>query len=161
MVLWALLLFYCSQILKLSGKNHLLLLGYGVMDLVFVITSTILFRMENAGILSIVLGSVIGMAAGAVCLCVILCLQRKTRPDALRGLAIPAGCCCACGLLAFGLDKLLFPHVVAVVTVISELIITLLLYWFLLLLLRCLRGQDFQYIPGGRLMRMLGKMFRL
>ena len=38
MVLWALLLFYCSQILKLSGKNHLLLLGYGVMDLVFVIT---------------------------------------------------------------------------------------------------------------------------
>lgn len=57
--------------------------------------------------------------------------------------------------------KLLFPHVVAVVTVISELIITLLLYWFLLLLLRCLRGQDFQYIPGGRLMRMLGKMFRL
>lgn len=44
-----LLLFYCSQILKLSGKNHLLLLGYGVMDLVFVITSTILFRMENAG----------------------------------------------------------------------------------------------------------------
>ena len=75
MVLWALLLFYCSQILKLSGKNHLLLLGYGVMDLVFVITSTILFRMENAGILSIVLGSVIGMAAGAVCLCVILCLQ--------------------------------------------------------------------------------------
>ena len=160
-VLWALLLFYCSQILKLSGKNHLLLLGYGVMDLVFVITSTILFRMENAGILSIVLGSVIGMAAGAVCLCVILCLQRKTRPDALRGLAIPAGCCCACGLLAFGLEKLLFPHVGAVVTVISELIITLLLYWFLLLLLRCLRGQDFQYIPGGRLMRMLGKMFRL
>lgn len=160
-VLWALLLFYCSQILKLSGKNHLLLLGYGVMDIVFVITSTILFRMENAGILSIVLGSAIGMAAGAVCLCVILCLQRKTRPDALRGLAIPAGCCCACGLLAFGLEKLLFPHVVAVVTVISELIITLLLYWFLLLLLRCLRGQDFQYIPGGRLMRMLGKMFRL
>lgn len=70
-------------------------------------------------------------------------------------------CCCACGLLAFGLEKLLFPHVGAVVTVISELIITLLLYWFLLLLLRCLRGQDFQYIPGGRLMRMLGKMFRL
>ena len=160
-VLWALLLFYCSQIFKLSGKNHLALLGYGVMDLVFVITSTVLFRMENAGILSIVLGSVIGMAAGAVCLCVILCLQRKTQPDALRGLAIPAGCCCACGLLAFGLEKLLFPHVGAVVTVISELIITLLLYWFLLLLLRCLRGQDFQYIPGGRLMRMLGKMFRL
>lgn len=79
------------------------------MDLVFVITSTILFRMENAGILSIVLGSVIGMAAGAVCLCVILCLQRKTRPDALRGLAIPAGCCCACGLLAFGLENCCSP----------------------------------------------------
>ena len=64
----------------------MVLLGYGVMDLVFVITSTVLFKMENAGILSIVLGSVIGMAAGAVCLCVILSLQRKTRPDALRGL---------------------------------------------------------------------------
>lgn len=160
-VLWFLLLFYCTQFLKLCGKNHLVLMGYGVMDLVFVIMTVVLLQMENAGIQSIVLAGIIGMAVGAVFLCVMLCLQRKTWPDGLRGLAIPAGCCCACGLLAFGLEKLLFPHVGALITVISELIITLLLYWFLLLLLRCLRGQDFQYIPGGRLMRMLGKMCRL
>ena len=161
LVLWALLLFYCTQLLKLSGKNHLVLMGYGVMDLVFFAAMIILLKMENAGVQSVVLGSVIGMAAGAVVLCVMLCLQKKTRPDALKGLAIPAGCCCACGLLAFGLEKILFPHLGALVTVILELLITLLLYWFLLLLLRCLRGQDFQYIPGGRLMRMLGKICRL
>ena len=107
------------------------------------------------------LGSVISMACGAVVLCVIVCRQMKTWPDALRSLAIPAGCSLACGLLAFGLEKIMLPHLGAVVTVLLELVITILLYWFLLIMLRCFKGSDFSYIPGGRLMRKLGKMLRL
>lgn len=160
-ILWLLLLLYCSEILKMTGKGYLVLAGYGIMDIVFVIAETVLLNLENAGSLSIVLGSVISMACGAVFLCVIVCLQMKTWPDALRSLAIPVGCSLACGLLAFGLEKILLPHLGAVVTILLELVITLLLYWFLLIMLRCFKGSDFSYIPCGRLMRKLGKILRL
>ena len=144
-----------------GGKGYLVLAGYGIMDIVFVIAETVLLNLENAGSLSIVLGSVISMACGAVFLCVIVCLQMKTWPDALRSLAIPVGCSLACGLLAFGLEKIMLPRLGAVVTVLLELVITLLLYWFLLIMLRCFKGSDFSYIPCGRLMRKLGKILRL
>ncbi len=160
-ILWMLLIMYCSEILKMKGKGYLVLAGYGIMDIVFVISATVLLNGENGSTLSIVLGIVIGLACGAVFLCVFSCLQMQTWPDLLRSLAIPAGCCLACGLLAFGLEKIMFPHLGAVVTVLLELVITLLLYWFLLILLRCFRGSDFSYISGGRLMRKLGKLFRL
>ena len=145
----------------MMGKGYLVLAGYGIMDIAFVIAETVLFNLEYAGSLSIVLGSVISMACGAVFLCVIVCLQMKTWTDALRGLAIPAGCCLACGLLAFGLEKIMLPNLGAVVTILLELVITLLLYWFLLIMLRCFKGADLSYIPCGRLMRKLGKMLRL
>ena len=161
LILWLLLIRYCSEILRMTGKGYLVLAGYGIMDIVFVIAETVLFNLDNAGSLSIVLGSVISMACGAVFLCVVVCLQMKTWPDAIRSLAIPAGCSLACGLLAFGLQKIMLPHLGAVVTVLLELVITLLLYWFLLMMLRCFKGSDFSYIPCGRLMRKLGKMFRL
>lgn len=161
LVLWLLLLGYCSEYLKMSGKNSLALLGYGIMDIVFIITDTILLNMGGMGILSVVIGSVAGTAAGAIALCVMVCIQCKTWPDGLRGLAIPAGSCCVCGLLAFGLEKILLPGLGAFVTVVLEFIITVVLYWFLLLLLRCLRGQDLTYISGGKWIRMLGKMCRL
>ncbi len=160
-ILWMLLILYCSEVLKMTGKGYLVLAGYGIMDIVFVIVATILLNGENAGILSIVLGGVIGMACGAVGLSVIACLQMQTWPDMLRSLAIPAGCSLACGLLAFGLEKIMLPHLGAVVTVVLELVITILLYWFLLILLRSFRGSDFSYISGGKLMRKLGKLFRL
>ena len=89
------------------------------------------------------------------------CLRMKTWPDLLRTLAIPAGSCCACGLLAFGLEKLCLPHLGALVTVLLGLVITGVIYWFLLLLLRSFRGQDLTYVPGGKLFRMLGKALRL
>ena len=162
-VLWALLLFYCSQILKLSGKNHLLLLGYGVMDIVFVITSTILFRMENAGILSIVLRECHRNGCRrCVSVCYIMSAEedpaRRTQGTGNSGrlLFVPAVCwhsvwknclfppCGSSGNGDFGTDH----YVVAV----------------LVSFCYCLRlsaGTGFSIYSRRRLMRMLGKMFRL
>lgn len=158
--LWLLLLFYFAQILEIRGERHLVFAGYGILDIVSIISLLVLLNtgnMTTAPALSIVLGT----AAGAVTLGILACLRMKTWPDPLRTLAIPAGGCCVCGLLAFGLEKIFLPHLGAVVTVLLELVITGLAYWFLLLILRCFRGQDFAYIPGGRLFRAFGKMFRL
>lgn len=82
-------------------------------------------------------------------------------PDLLRTLAIPTGSCCACGLLAFGLEKICLPHLGAMVTVLLELVITGAVYWFLLLMLRSFRGQDLNYVPGGKVLRAFGKTLRL
>ena len=92
---------------------------------------------------------------------ILACLRMKTWPDLLRTLAIPAGSCCACGLLAFGLEKICLPHLGAMVTVLLELVITGAVYWFLLLMLRSFRGQDLNYVPGGKVLRAFGKTLRL
>ena len=42
-----------------------------------------------------------------------------------------------------------------------ELVITGGVYWFLLLMLRSFRGQDLNYVPGGKFLRMFGKALRL
>ena len=160
LVLWLLLLFYFSNLLEMRSEKHLLFIGYGIMDIVSIVALVIFL---NAGNTSTVLplSLVLGTAAGSLILGVLTCLRMKTWPDLLRTLAIPAGSCCACGLLAFGLEKLCLPHLGALVTVLLGLVITGVIYWFLLLLLRSFRGQDLTYVPGGKLFRMLGKALRL
>lgn len=160
LLLWLLLMFYFSGILELRGEKHLIFAGYGILDIVSIISLVVLLNAGNTTT-ALSLGLVFGAAAGAVTLGILTCLRMKTWPDLLRALAIPAGSCCACGLLAFGLEKILLPHLGAVVTVLLELVITSLVYWFLLFVLRCFRGQDFAYISGGKFLRAFGKTFRL
>lgn len=160
LVLWILLLFYFSEILEIRGEKHLLLAGYGLLDIVSIVALLILMNAGNTTT-ALTLSLVLGTAAGAVALCVLTCLRMKTWPDPLRTLAVPAGSCCACGLLAFGLEKICLPHLGAVITVLLELVITGGVYWFLLLMLRSFRGQDLNYVAGGKFLRMFGKALRL
>ena len=160
LLLWLLLLFYFSETLEIRGEKYLVYAGYGILDIVSILSLLILLNTGNTTT-ALPLSLVLGTAAGAVTLGVLTCLRMKAWPDLLRALAIPAGSCCGCGLLAFGLEKIMLPHLGAVVTVLLEMVITGLVYWFLLLLLRCFRGQDFVYLPGGKLLRAFGKMFRL
>lgn len=160
LVLWLLLLFYFSELLEMRGEKHLLFIGYGIMDIVSIVALVIFLNAGNT-ITALPLSLVLGAAVGSLVLGVLTCLRMKAWPDLLRTLAIPAGSCCACGLLAFGLEKLCLPHLGAVVTVLLELVITGVLYWFFLLLLRSFRGQDLTYVPGGKGFRALGKALRL
>ena len=160
LLLWLLLLFYFSETLEICGEKHFIYVGYVILDIVSILSLFFLLHAGNTAT-ALALSLVFGTAAGAVALGIFTCLRRKTAPDLLRTLAIPAGSCCACGLLAFGLEKIFYPHLGAVVTVLLELVITGLVYWFLLLMLHCFRGQDFAYLPGGRLFKSFGKMFHL
>lgn len=160
LVLWLLLLLYFTEILEMRGEKHLLLIGYGIMDIVSIVALILLLNTGNTTT-ALPLSLVLGTAVGSLVLGAVTCLRMKAWPDLLRTLAIPAGSCCVCGLLAFGLQKICLPHLGAVVTVLLELVITGGVYWFLLLLLRTFRGQDLTYVPGGKLLRMLGKALRL
>ena len=160
LLLWILLLFYFSETLEIRGEMYLIYAGYGILDIVSILSLLVLLNTGNTTT-ALPLSLVLGTAAGAITLGVLTCLRMKTWPDLLRALAIPAGSCCGCGLLAFGLEKVLLPHLGGAVTVLLELVIAGLVYWFLLILLRCFRGQDFAYLPGGKLIRAFGKMVRL
>ena len=160
LILWLLLLFYFSEILELRGEKHLLLAGYGILDIVSIVILLILLNTGNTTT-ALSLSLVLGTAAGGIVLGILACLRMKTWPDLLRTLAIPTGSCCACGLLAFGLEKICLPHLGAMVTVLLELVITGAVYWFLLLMLRSFRGQDLNYVPGGKVLRAFGKTLRL
>ena len=141
-------------------EKNLLLAGYGILDIVSIVILLILLNTGNTTT-ALSLSLVLGMAAGGIVLGILACLRMKTWPDLLRTLAIPAGSCCACGLLAFGLEKICLPHLGAMVTVLLELVITGAVYWFLLLMLRSFRGQDLNYVPGGKVLRAFGKTLRL
>ena len=64
-------------------------------------------------------------------------------------------------IAGFWLEKICLPHLGAMVTVLLELVITGAVYWFLLLMLRSFRGQDLNYVPGGKVLRAFGKTLRL
>lgn len=97
-----------SEILELRGEKHLLLAGYGILDIVSIVILLILLNTGNTTT-ALSLSLVLGTAAGGIVLGILACLRMKTWPDLLRTLAIPAGSCCACGLLAFGLEKICLP----------------------------------------------------
>ena len=137
-----------------------MLLLYGILDIVSIVILLILLNTGNTTT-ALSLSLVLGTAAGGIVLGILACLRMKTWPDLLRTLAIPTGSCCACGLLAFGLEKICLPHLGAMVTVLLELVITGAVYWFLLLMLRSFRGQDLNYVPGGKVLRAFGKTLRL
>ncbi len=160
LALWLLLLLYFSEILEIRNEKYLLLAGAVVMDIISIIALLIFLNTGNVST-ALDLSLVSGTAVGSIALGVLSCLRMKIWPDPLRTLAIPAGCCCACGLLAFGLEKICMPHLGAVLTMILELAVTGGIYWFLLLLLRCFRGQDLNYVPGGKFLRAFGKSLRL
>lgn len=155
--LWLLLLFYFTETLRQQGNTPLILVGYGILDLLFVIGYLVFSGSGNG----LVIGTVCGAAAGALALGIFSFLQKKSRLDFLGALAIPAGSSLACGLLAFGLEKILLPYLGAGMTVLLELVITVVLYWFLLFALHCFREQELSYVPYGKIMKAFGKMCRL
>ena len=56
---------------------------------------------------------------------------------------------------------MLAPHIGSFVTVMVCLIISLGVYWVILLLLRSFREQEIKYIPGGRVIQMVGHAFHV
>lgn len=128
LILFASLFFYFSDILlRLGRKTHLL----GVvclLDIMFMILTSILLNTGKVGIMSLIYGALVAMGVGCLVLGWFCLSLLRTGIDWLHTLAIPAGGACAAGLVCMLLGKLLTPHLGNVVTLIVGFVIATIIY---------------------------------
>lgn len=79
----------------------------------------------------------------------------------LQIFVIPAGAAAITGLLCMLLSKVISPHLGNVVTLIVCGVVSLAVYWLLLLLARNFSEQELENIPGGKLIITIGQMLRV
>lgn len=159
-ILFTILGFYLSKILLLLGGKFQVVGLLALTDLVFVITLMV-FLNSGMGIMALIYAGVI---SGAVCVAAagaLLFYQTRINIDWLQCVVIPAGVACAVGLILMFIGKIATPHLGNLVTVLLCLVLGLICYWGLLILLRNFREQELNYTPGGKLIRVLGQIFRL
>lgn len=156
LILFVSLIYYFSRLLLLLGRDYLVYLLTGVGDIAFIISAMVMLNAAGMGIESLVYAGLIGAGVYAVLAGVLTCRQLRTGVDWLRTLGIPLASVCLSGLLCFMLSRFLSPHLGNVVTVLLGLVLGGMVYWGMLLSLRCFRGQELEGVPGGRLIRTLG-----
>lgn len=151
---------YFARILLKQGKWLCVFWGLSVMDVVFAVC-LLLFLNFRVGIQSLAYA----LLAGGAALCLVLgfWVQRQLRMTVewIYSVLIPAVCACLTGGMCLLLGQAFTPHLGNPVTVIVCLILSLLVYWILLLFLRNVREQELKWIPGGRLIRVIGQMLHL
>ena len=159
-VLLAMTLYFCRFLNMLGGK--MLVLGAaGISDVVYVISVTVLLNTGRTGILSLVYAGIMGMGVLCILLGALTYRQLHTQPDWLQLLLIPAVAAIVAGLACALVGRMFTPHLGNIVTLVVALVVSIVLYWTALLLLRNFRDQELEVIPGGRLIRSLGQMLRV
>lgn len=160
-IVFAVLAYYFSGILILLDKGSLVLICAGVADVVLIIGMVVMFNVGQLGIMSIVYAGILGAAVYAIGLMVFTCRQLNMGIDWIHTFAIPGGSACAIGLLCLLFGKVFSPHLGNGVTLLVCTVLSTMLYWGTLLLLRCFREQETNYMPGGRMLRTIGQMFKV
>lgn len=152
---------YFTRLLLLTGNHYPVLGCLGGMDILFIIVMSVCLNTSKAGVMALVYASV---AAGVVH-CLVLgffaCRVLRMRIEWIRILVMPLLAACVVGLLCLLLGKLLTPHLGHLVTVIVSLVLSLLVYYTGLLMMRVFGEQELKYIPGGKLIHAFGQMLRV
>ncbi len=145
------------RFLQAMGKKYFLLGAAGMADVVFIITFLLFSKRE---ILSLVYGGV----AGTLVLCVIAGVLSfrllRIGMDWLNVLAVPLGAGGISGLVCMLLNRL-FAGLGALPAMLLAFLISGMLYWILLLVLRNIKEQELETFPGGRLLAVLGQRMHL
>lgn len=150
---------YFGRILHVMGKRyHMLGAACGA---VAFFSITVILSAEKAGILSLVYGGLVGVFALCISWGFFAYRQMRMRVDWLNVLAVPVGAGGVAGLICFLIRKLLSPYLGDVATLLMALAVSGALYWILLLLLRNIKEQELEVIPGRRLISMLGQLLRV
>lgn len=161
LIVFTVLGFYFSSLLMLLNRRYLVLGALGLYNVLFILLVTLFLYTGKMDIMALVYG---GLIAGLVyCLVTgfFICRQFRCGYRMLLTLAVPAAAACIVGLLGLLLGRALAPHLGNGVTSIVCVILGVVLYWIILLLLRNFKEQELGSIPGGRLIRSIGKMLRL
>lgn len=144
-------------LLRALGKELLLIACLGAANLVYLIVTAIALNVGHAGILSLVYGGLTAVAVMCVSMGYLVYMQMRVGIELATQIAIPAAAACVVGLLCIFLGKALSPHLGSLVTIIVCFVISLGVYWIMLLMLHSFREQEIKYIPGGQVIQAIGR----
>ncbi len=157
-IVFVLLNYYFGNVLKVLGKQNYVLISLGVYNILFIGMLVLFLSVLKLDIMSLVYG---GMIANMLyCLILGYCLYRQIRYN-LRmvfQLAIPVIAAAVTGILCLLVAKLLMPYLGNGLTLLVGGILTGSIYWVILLLLRNIRKQELDSMPGGFVIRKLGEV---
>lgn len=160
-LLFLALVVYFSRILILTGRKNLVAGAAVVADMLYAVAAILMLNVGNAGIMGLVYAGTLG--SGFLCLSLGLFAYRQMRQrmDWLQLAVVPVAVACVAGLFALLIGKLFLPHLGILFTLVVCLILSTVLYWCGLLLLRNFREQELENIPGGKLLNAIGQMLRV
>lgn len=152
---------YLVRFMLGTGKKYLVMGALAFSDVLFAVFTAVFLNLGKTDISALVYSGVI--AGGVLCgiLGVSAYRQQRLRMDWLRILIVPSVAAGICGFVSLLLKKVFAPHLGNLVTLIVALVISGMVYWALLLLTRNFREQELEFIPGGRVLNMLGQMLRV
>lgn len=161
LIIPAVLGFFFSTFLILTGKKLPVAGAAAIADVVFIIAVTVFLNVGKAGVSALVYGGAAAMWSFCALLGALSYRQLRRKPDLLRVLVVPVLAACAAGLAGMLLEKLFTPHLGSLVSVLVCLILTDALYWTALLLLRNFKETELDYVTGGRLILSFGQLLRV
>lgn len=155
------LAFFFSRLLWLLGKDFMVCGCAAVGDIVYIVTAMLLLNAGKAGIMALVYAGMAGAVVYTILTGLLICRQLRTGIDVLKTFAIPAGAACVMGLMCLLFSKSFTPHLGNGVTVLVCLILGSMIYLALVMLLRVLREQELEAVPGGGIFRVIGQLLRV
>jgi len=85
----------------------------------------------------------------------------RVRVDWLQVVVMPLGAGCVSGLIGMFLGKILTPHLGNGMTLFVTFLLTTLIYWIVLLVMRNFKEQELDVIFGGKIIYALGQVLRV
>lgn len=149
---------YFARFLLVMGRKYLLLGAVGMADVVFTV---IMVLFSGSGILSLVYGGVAAALVLSITLGVLSYRQLRLRMDWMGGLAVPLGAGGVTVLLCMLLNRLFGAALGGLPMLLIVLIVSGVVYWGMLLVLRNFREPELEIIPGGQFLSRLGQLMHL
>lgn len=153
------LLWYFVKLLMGMKKKYYILGSLIVADIVFVVLYFVLAMKENMGVMALVYATLAAMCVGCGITGFWCCRMIGWGIDWLRFIAIPAGAGCLVGIVSLLMGKLLTSNLGNIITLLLCLVVSVILYWVILIVFRCFEVQQTKYIPGGGLIARLNRLF--
>jgi len=152
--------FYFSELLQMLGNKFFVPGLLAIYNLIYII-SLVLMLNGNVGVMALIYAALIAGVVYVVGAGGLLFYRLRLGVDWLQGIAVPAAVASAVGLLIMVVAKGITPHMGNLLTIVLCLLFGNILYWIILMLLRNFREQELSFVPCGRLIQIIGKMFRV
>lgn len=158
-ILFGSLLWYFVK--QLGGmKKKIYALGSFIFgDVVFVALYFTLQTKGNMGVMALVYATMAALFAGCSFAGVLCYKFLHCGIDWLRFIAIPCGSGCLVGIVILLLEKVFVTNLGIWLTTILCYIVSVILYWVILIMFRCFDAREIKYLPSRALIAKINKVF--